>query len=245
MKRLLLASIAVVGIFAASANAADLSALPARAPSMAPLPNYNWTGCYAGGHYRFSWGHSDNTSFDTVSGAQIGSGSTSSSTSHGGGQLGCDYMMQSRLVVGIVADASSGASNSVTNSNPAGTIAQLDQSKTSVAGTVRGRVGYAVDNTLFYATGGWAWTDATATRTQLLGTTGLATPGTVESVSSSRNGWTLGTGVEYWLARNWSVFGQYRYTDFGSETRAFPVAQRSTTITTTQNSLELGVNYRF
>ena len=49
--------------------------------------------------------------------------------------------------------------------------------------TVRGRLGYAFDNVLFYGTGGLAWSNDQFVRTQLTGTLNLATAGTDEAVN--------------------------------------------------------------
>jgi outer membrane autotransporter protein len=36
------------------------------------------------------------------------------------------------------------------------------------------------------------------------------------SVSSTRTGWTVGGGIDYAVTNNWSIFAEYRYTNFGS-----------------------------
>jgi outer membrane immunogenic protein len=36
------------------------------------------------------------------------------------------------------------------------------------------------------------------------------------SVSSTRVGWTVGGGIDYAVTNNWSVFAEYRYTNWGS-----------------------------
>ena len=57
-------------------------------------------------------------------------------------------------------------------------------------GSVRGRIGYTFENVpilsnvFLYGTGGWAWMNTSFTRTQLVGITGLAAPGTAESAHS-------------------------------------------------------------
>ena len=67
-------------------------------------------------------------------------------------------------------------------------------------GTVRGRVGYAFNNILFYGTGGLAFGE-------LRGETfGL-------SESHTTAGWTAGVGAEFGLAPNWSAKIEYLYVD--------------------------------
>jgi opacity protein-like surface antigen len=242
MKKLFLFSAAVLaGLTSGYADAADLSAAPAYKASPAVMaPLYDWTGFYIGGHISESWSHTNSTTTNTVSGAVVDSGSENRSDFHGGGQVGYDYMMPSRFVIGILADVSSGNSNSSTFSN------HSDSSKTDVSGTVRGRLGYAFNNVLLYGTGGWAWSTGSVTRTQTgLPLTGTTVVGTVETINVQRNGWTIGTGLAWGFLPNWNVFGEYRYTNWGTNTLTFPIAQRSTSNSTTANLIELGVNFKF
>jgi outer membrane immunogenic protein len=96
-------------------------------------------------------------------------------------------------------------------------------------GTVRGRVGYAINNVLFYGTGGLAFGE-------LRGETfGLAE-------SHTNAGWTLGLGAEVGLAPNWSAKIEYLYVDLSDST--------FTTITGLSNGSRFGlvrggVNYHF
>jgi outer membrane immunogenic protein len=247
MKRLLCAVSAALALGAVPAAAADLGAAPAYKAPAAVIPVlYNWTGFYIGPHVTGSWTRSTGSTIDTTTGLVVGTDSINRSAVHGGGQFGYDYMFANRVVLGIVADAQSGTSNSTLTSNAAGTVVHTTSGKTDATGTVRGRLGYAFDAVMPYVTGGWAWSTGTTTRTQLLGTTGLATAGTVERVNINlTNGWTAGGGVAWGFARNWDVFAEYRYTRFSNNVITFPVAQRSTTSTSTSNAIEVGVDYRF
>jgi opacity protein-like surface antigen len=78
--------------------------------------------------------------------------------------------------------------------------------------TVRGKLGVtagASGNWLWYATAGTAWAQYKF---------GSIWPEThsVFSASSSLNGWTVGGGLEYGIAPNWSVKVEYNHYDFGS-----------------------------
>ncbi len=241
MKKLLFGTVALALAASASAWAADISP---RVYPTAMTPMYDWTGFHVGGHIGWSWAHTDSTTTNAVTGA-VTPGSEDTSHFHGGGQLGYDFMMPSRIVVGVEASVSSGSSDTTTTSNAAGTNVSSHEGKTDAGGSVRGRLGYAFSNLLLYGTGGWAWTTGSATRTQVVGTTGLATPGTVESVSTHHDGWTLGAGLAYEFMRNWNVFGEYRYARYESINNIFPVARRSTNSTTTADSFTLGLNYKF
>ena len=153
-------------------------------------------------------------------------------------------MTPSRIVLGVVADVISGTSNSTTTSNVAGTLVETYEGKTDASGSVRGRLGYAFDTLLLYGTGGWSWSAGSDTRTQVVGTVNLATPGTAETVSTSHSGWNVGAGVDYAFARNWDVFAEYRYTSFQAVTVTYPLAGRSTSSTSTANAIAAGLNYR-
>jgi outer membrane immunogenic protein len=98
--------------------------------------------------------------------------------------------------------------------------------------SVTGRVGFTVDRALFYVKGGAAWTDLDS---EVLNVT---------KKSDTRDGWTIGGGLEYAFAPNWSAFVEYDYYDFGDKNTTFPnggIAKVDTDV----NVVKLGVNYRF
>jgi outer membrane immunogenic protein len=100
-------------------------------------------------------------------------------------------------------------------------------------GTVRGRIGYAVDQVLFYGTGGYAWIDNKIT---------LSALGVTASDSKWHSGWTVGAGVEAFFAPQWSVKGEYLYRSLGGETYfsgALPTG------TLNFHTVQVGVNYHF
>ena len=92
-----------------------------------------------------------------------------------GMQAGYNYMLPNRFVVGAEADASfpsfqnlNGISIGGTSTLLAPAIGAESFSETMLSfGTVRGRIGYAPGNWLFYATGGFAWAYDQLTLTQL------------------------------------------------------------------------------
>jgi outer membrane immunogenic protein len=245
MKKFLLGSVALVAVAAEPASAADMSPMPApvytKAPMMAPL--YDWTGFYIGGHASYGWTHSDGQTMNLANGLLFTPSSSNSSAFHGGGQIGYDYMLPSRIVFGVSATVSSGSSNSSTNVG----FKEITTSdgKTDYSVNVRARLGYAFDTLLIYGTGGWAWSQGSTTRTQVTGMVGNAGPGTVETASTSNNGATVGAGLDYGFARNWDVFAEYRYAPARTTTLTFPIAQRSSTVTGTSNVIEAGINWRF
>ena len=215
-------------------------ALPTYQP---PAPNYDWTGFYVGAYVDNSWLKSNSSAVNNVTGAPFPATGRNSTQWGGGVQLGFDYMLPSRVVLGVAADMSSGGTKTRTVSDPSGISA--NQTTVFDSETIRGRIGYAADNILFYATGGLAWSNDQFVRTQLTGTLNNATAGADEAVNKGLLGWTGGGGIAYAFAQNWNVFAEYRYTNFGTSTVSLPLSQLTTTTTTTVSAVEFGVNYKF
>jgi len=204
-----------------------------------------WTGFYIGAHATEGWSQSHTTSVNTATGVVFAPTSGNTSSFYGGGQLGYNYTLPSNLVVGGLADVSSSSSNTTTTSNAGATNVEQNNSHTNTRGTVRGLLGYADQNMLYYGTAGYAWSTGSSTRTQLVGITGLATPGTIEKADTHNGGWTVGAGVGWEFVANWNVFGEYRYVKLNDVTITYPVSERLTTTSTSANSIELGINYIF
>src|SRR5262249_43966711 len=107
MKKLLFGCVAFVAVAAKAASAADLPPAPApvpyyKAPAMEPA--YDWTGFYIGGHFTYSWSNSTGQTTNLANGHVSAPNSTDTSAAHGGAQIGYDYMLPSRVVIGILAD---------------------------------------------------------------------------------------------------------------------------------------------
>ena len=93
--------------------------------------------------------------------------------------------------------------------------------------TATGRVGYLVDpRWMLFAKGGLATANVTANLQ------GAAAPATFYSSSASNRmtGFTLGTGAEYQLTRNWNLGVGYDYYNLGSQTFSVACATCSTPI---------------
>ncbi len=95
--------------------------------------------------------------------------------------------------------------------------------------TLTGRVGYAVDNWLWYVKGGAAWADVDYS----IGGVKLG---------DTRTGWTVGGGLEYGLTPNWSAKLEYNFLDFGSDNIAAPIGVKADT---QAHLFKAGLNYRF
>ena len=122
-------------------------------------------------------------------------------------------------------------------------------------GTVRGRLGVLpVDNVLLYATGGLAYgsvrTTTTGSNRAPINCDGGHIYCATGSTSGISVGWTVGGGIEYAFARNWTVKAEYLYLDLGDSSVSFidhDVRGGAMTATTgfTAHIARAGLNYRF
>jgi outer membrane immunogenic protein len=150
-----------------------------------------------------------------------------------------------RYVLGVETDISGSSISGSSSVSPHAPIAGFpsfsvvaygtQSEKLSYLGTIRGRAGYLVmDPLLAYATGGFAYGDATSSLslgTNLAqGCAALGAPTSCQSpvgqtTSSSHAGWTVGGGLEWMFHPNFTVKGEYLYYDFGSVSFAGPSVQ--------------------
>ncbi len=190
---------AVLMAASASALAADLPSRRPPPPVFVPPPLFTWTGIYIGGDIGYTWG----TDNHNVGGVLFNRASPNGLI--GGAHVGYNYQVN-QFVFGIEGDVDgTNFHNSVTD--PVTGFA--NSTRIPIEGSVRGRIGYAWDRALFFATGGAAFADIQHN----YNVAGFYDP--AGTYSSTRVGWTVGGGVEYALSNNWSVRGEYRYADFG------------------------------
>ncbi len=179
------------------AEAADLGAgMPVKAPAVAPVPYYNWTGFYLGLNGGGAFGDSRN--HDALRGI-----TTSFPISGGlfGGTAGYNYQIGS-TVLGLEGDVDwAGIRGN-------GTVGGVNyRSYLNWISTVRGRVGVAFDRFLPYVTGGAAIGDIKDT---------VTTPAATFSGTGTSTGWTVGAGIEYGITPSVSVKAEYLYVDLPS-----------------------------
>ena len=227
MKKLLLGAAACI-VFAAPAFAADL---PARTYTKAPVYTapeavYNWTGFYIGGHIGGAFG--GNNSLGGSNGQFLG-----------GIQGGADYQFATNWVIGAEAQYSWLAGNGGTGTTfPLGTTVT---GNTNELGSVTGRLGYTWGPALLYAKGGYAWRDGVG-----VGASAGGVPVAFTTDGTHRDGYTVGGGLEYMFAPNWSAKVEYQYYNFGSPTFVTPVALAPFgNFRDDEHTVKVGVNYRF
>jgi outer membrane immunogenic protein len=210
---------AAVGGLALGASQANADGY-VRAPSYAAP--FSWTGLYIGGQAGYMWSDYDFTVTGTnettfnVNGAM------------GGGHVGYNWQVGS-LVLGVEGDL-----NAVNATGDDGGFGgSLDRGKIKSSGSVRGRIGYAWDNWMWYATGGWAEADVTHTRVAI-----------GESRSKMHDGWTIGTGVSVGLTKNIIAGVEYRFTDYQSKTYTWNASVPTITDPDTQE-VTFRLSYKF
>ncbi len=226
------------------ACAADLATKPSPYP---PSLLYHWTGFYVGGNIGYGWDNIDDTTSSLNGSFPTSTISSEANGVFGGGQVGYNYMLNPNFLIGIEADLDA-ADLSVSHGEciEPSRCAQTD-SKVDWLATVRGRMGYVQNDWLLFATGGVAWVDARTTRT-LTAAVNPAALGQADTVSGTNVGWTVGGGVEYGFAPNWSVNLEYRYiqVDTGRDfIYNVPAANVHVDSTDHINTVRIGLNYHF
>jgi outer membrane immunogenic protein len=226
MKKFLLGTVAVVALGAAPAMAADLAARPyTKAPPPVMAPIYNWTGFYIGGHVGGAW--TGNSNIGGNDGRFLG-----------GIQGGADYQFAPNWVLGVEAQYSWLAHNdSGTAFLPNGVVTRDNKG----LGSVTGRLGWTWGPGLLYVKGGYAFTDTS------LGVSLAGVPVAFGTTGNDKSGYTVGAGLEYMFAPNWSVKGEYQYYNFGSTTfvAPTPVGLQGASFRNDEHTVKVGVNYRF
>jgi outer membrane immunogenic protein len=233
MKKWLLATVALgAHSLGTTAFAADL---PVKAP-VYKAPEavlYSWTGCYVGANGGGKWARtSGSVNPPGVTAAGVTSTNFAfplddrASTFIGGGQVGCDWQT-GHFVLGIEGDAdwqrwrttravTAGAIPAATATTGSLFIPgdSFDVSSRWQA-SLRGRLGYAWDRWLVYATGGVGFTSVRVGSNFIPVTT---FPPTFATDSQTFAGPTVGAGIEYAFWQNVSLGVEARYTWYGSHT---------------------------
>jgi outer membrane immunogenic protein len=241
MKKIFIATSAAVAQMITSlvAQAADLPTKAyAPAPVMAQV--YNWTGFYVGVNGGYGWGTQDPL---TLFSNRFDRSSSNNNGGMFGGTIGAQ-IQQGYVVLGIEGDLD--WANIKGNNISAPTVGGLVlpglpitlniATNTSAVGTARIRAGVAMNNWLFYATGGAAFVKESANGTSIAGVA-CGTLGVFPNCSAAswRPGIAAGLGVEWGFAQNWTAKLEYLYID----------AVGSGVSTDHIDTVRGGINYRF
>jgi outer membrane immunogenic protein len=220
MKKLALSAAFILA--ASSAMAADAVYEVPAAPMAQETPLFNWSGFTAGVQGGYAWNNNDtnlvgfNADFD---GGILG------------GFVGYNHQLDNNWVIGIEGDFEK---NWGDDSLLVGGVTAFNYGL-DWQGSIRGRVGYAVDRALVYGTAGWA-----------IGRGFLDVPIAGVGEKETFNGFTVGAGVDYAFTDN--VFGrlEYRYTNFGDKNFDFtgvggPVINSDLD----QHAIRIGIGIKF
>ena len=202
-----------MGVFLSVLVSLTLAILGGTAGS-ALAQSYDWTGIYLGGQIGAQWLESRSSESYPLPG--VGASKTLHGTSFmGGGQAGYNWQFSGAPVaLGLEADIIGTSQKKDGELVRLGTDFISGRSELDVQGSIRGRLGWAINRVLIYATGGvgfGAGKASTIIGRDAVGSTTLGKTATLV-------GWTVGTGIEYALPflSNWSLRAEYRYTDLGS-----------------------------
>ncbi|MGE5157285.1 MAG: outer membrane protein [Gemmatimonas sp.] len=241
-KNLLLVSASVAALAAAApAFGADLAArhMYTKAPPAPIAAVYDWTGFYIGANG--GWGSSHNSwdlGANTLGALPGPEGSHDATGGTVGGQIGYRWQM-GQFVFGVEGQ---GNWADFSGSNVSLVFApDSNRTKIDAFGLITGQVGYAINNVLLYAKGGAA---VTSNKYEIIsGTTG----GVLASTSNTRWGGTVGAGVEFAFAPNWSVGVEYDHLFMDRQTVTFatPLFTQSDSIKQDVDLVTARINYKF
>jgi outer membrane immunogenic protein len=250
------------------APAAPLSAYGAMAAMPPAVPIYNWTGFYVGANvgYGFGNGRHQTDAEQNASGTTAAlfggpGGDITPKGFIGGGQVGYNWQGSPHWLIGFEADLQGSAIKDTTcisltcfngmegvgasGTNTVNLTHQIDWFS-----TVRGRVGFIADNSLFYATGGAAFAHVK----QMIETnSSISTGGVFQTDTSASDviGYVVGGGIETMLWGGWSAKAEYLYMNLGDLRLVNTIGAPPDTLTLTTNStvrehiVRVGANYHF
>ena len=274
LRSTLVTAASVLALTTASAFAADLPSKK-EAPAFNPAPVFTWTGFYVGLNAGAAFG--GNRGGITPTGnfgnaalfpaanlgalAAIGNGNNGNGARFtGGGQIGYNYQIGS-FVMGIETDlnfiaSSNGSGNAVVLPVALGgpgntTVTFARGSNNKWFGTLRPRLGFAVDRALFYVTGGLSYGGGNGSGSVTIANAAGPTAIFTSNGGGNKVGYVLGGGIEYAVTNNWIMRGEYLYIgrSGGGRTYVAPVAAPGFGFSTGGNGgfsvIRAAVNYKF
>lgn len=229
MRNLLLATVAAAA-FAAPAFAADLPSRSVAPAFVAPVPVFfSWTGFYVGGQAGYGW---NDSRWSSVAPSAFASFNNDAEGFVGGGHVGYNYQIN-QFVVGIEGQMNYTDISATTGASFGGTA----RTRQNYLGDINGKLGFAFDRVMVYATGGVAFTDYDFT---------APTPAPFLNYGGgSRTGYTVGAGIDYAITNNWIAGVQYKYYDFGSRTSASTPAFNNVRFNNEENVVMGRISYKF
>jgi len=208
--------------------------------------NYNWTGAYIGANLGVIWTDSQLKAQQlNLSGlTDTYSQNMSITNVNPGLQFGYLYTLHQNWVIGGEADFTYPNSNTSQALQAGCCTYDRFKVRNNLQGSLRLRLGYAIDRFLPYITSGVSF-----------GSMGLYyanEAGDNYSKTTAQSGWVVGTGVEYGILSNLSTRLEYLYTDYGNALRldlpaidgvSDPNGSANATMHT--NVVRAAINFRF
>jgi outer membrane immunogenic protein len=267
MKNSLLAAIALTMPLCSAAIAADLplKSPPVYVPS---VPTWSWSGFYLGINGGYGVGSDNFTQTEVRSPAVVTEGSFASNTIAPkgglfGGQLGINWQT-GPVVLGVEGDlqwanqsstvCGSACTNTVSNGTTFVGVARTVDQKINWFGTARGRVGWANDGAMIYASAGGAWMGVDETDSTTVGIVpGAPVVTNAASFSNTRKGYAVGAGMEMRVWANMVAKIEYLHIDVAGTGNSFvppffvgPGGSLTTTSSRIHDDLvRVGLNWKF
>lgn len=242
----LVTATAALALTVGASHAADVYIEQIPAPIVETPAAYDWSGIYIGLHGGAGWSDANSHYNDDAYNAPncgffwgcpvdvdpVGA--------FAGVQIGWNHVFGNGLLLGVEGDWSYA---NLTDSGEGPFFGGLSSThidlKVDQLATVQARIGWAMDRWLPFMTVGWGWAhvERSAFNPQFLGPTAIVD-------TNWHSGLTLGAGVEYGINDRWSVKGEYRYFNGGSEDYSLTFAD-GTAVDLDIHTVRFGVNLRF
>jgi len=249
MRYAFLGGVALSVLAFAGANAADLpprGSPYSPTPMYAPVSANSWSGFYAGINAGMAFTGSNGNgilpagsfltpgAFPQAALPAIGnSNGVKGSSGTFGIQAGYNWQLNNGVVIGTEADINwrgrnrsggfgtafvpLGGAGPFTGSNG---FAYFGQNRSEWFGTLRSRVGVALDRALPYVTAGLAYGGTGTSNSAMFTTNGAMTGGPFVTQNGGSNfGWAAGAGIEYAFTNNISLKAEYLYVNIDHGTR--------------------------
>jgi outer membrane immunogenic protein len=235
-KTLVAASFAALLGMGASASAADIYSGGSLKDGPVYAPVNTWTGFYFGANGGYGWDANGDQKISVGGNIPFGPGlpfsrsvaGTSADGGFGGAQAGYNWQ-RGPIVFGVETDIQiSDIGDEVNGTTRLFGPLNLNTTTTTALdwfGTVRGRIGYAWDNTLLYFTGGFAYGKVEDSLNATLSLGGPSLQFAHLGKNDIETGYVLGGGLEFkpgpvlglLNGPNWTVKLEYQYINLGSE----------------------------
>ena len=219
-------------------HAADMATPKTAMPNLPPpmQSDMEWTGFYFGLNGGYGWSQALSISIaEPATDTNLTRSSNMPSGFVGGGQVGYNWQ-SGHWVFGFEADIQYVDLGGAIEWNGFEGL-MISSGQSQYMGTVRARLGYAIDRTLFYATGGFAY--------------GGLVDNPLSGNSTSNQGFAVGGGFEYAFTNNWTGRFEGLYLNLENKSKSASATMNGVNYVLTARPgdgaglMRVGVNYKF